>query len=95
MKLKISIILSAIVLLFSCRGDGDDVQTIDQVLRLYVKNSTGQDLLNSKIPGSYSSVTLLDQLDEITANKPISGYSLSKMQILLFIWIMLRALSGC
>lgn len=78
MKLKISIILSAIVLLFSCRGDGDDVQTIDQVLRLYVKNSTGQDLLNSKMPGSYSSVTLLDQLDEITANKPISGYSLLK-----------------
>ncbi|GGG42997.1 hypothetical protein [Epilithonimonas arachidiradicis] len=78
MKLKISIIFSAIVLLFSCRGDEDDIQVIDQVLKLYVKDAAGQDLLNSKIPGSYSSVALLDQLDETTANKPISGQTFLK-----------------
>lgn len=79
MKLRISIILTAVVLLFSCRGDEEDVQTIDQVLMLYVRSATNnQDLLNSKIDGSYSTVALLDQLDETTANKPITGYSLLK-----------------
>jgi hypothetical protein len=78
MKLRIPIILLAIVLLFSCRGDDDDTQVIDQVLKLYVKNSAGQDMLNSKISGSYSSVALLDLLDETTANKPISGQTFPK-----------------
>jgi len=80
MKLRISIILTTLVLLFSCRGDNeDDVQIIDQVLIMYVKSSTnGQDLLNSKIKGSYSSVALLDLLDPITAQKPISGQAFPK-----------------
>lgn len=80
MKLRISIILTAVVLLFSCRGDNeDDVQVIDQVLMLYVKSATNdQDLLNSKIDGSYSSVALLDLLDETTANKPITGQTFPK-----------------
>ncbi|WP_333851427.1 hypothetical protein [Epilithonimonas sp.] len=80
MKLRISIILTALILLFSCRGDNEeDVQVIDQVLTLYVKSATNdQDLLNSKIPGSYSSVSLLDLLDETIANKPISGQTFVK-----------------
>lgn len=80
MKLRISIILATIILLVSCKGDNeDDGQIIDQVLMMYVKSSAnGQDLLNSKINGSYSSVSLLDLLDETTANKPISGQSLVK-----------------
>lgn len=78
MKLRIPIILATIFLLFSCRGDEDDTQAIDQVLKLYVKNAAEQDLLNSKIPGSFSSVTLLDLLDETTANKPISGQTFLK-----------------
>jgi hypothetical protein len=80
MKLRISIILTAFVLLLSCRGDNEtDGQKIDQVLMLYVKSATnGQDLLNSKIPGSYSAVALLDLLDETTANKPISGQTFPK-----------------
>lgn len=77
MKLRISIILSAIILLLSCRGDGEDTQVIDQVLNLYMKNSAGQDLLNYKIKGSYSSVTLLDLLAD-TDLKSFSGYSLVK-----------------
>ena len=69
----------ALFALICCRGDEEDLQVIDQVLMMYVKNETNdQDLLNSKIPGSYSSVTLLDQLDETIADKPITGYSLLK-----------------
>ena len=64
MKQRISIILSAIILLFSCRGDDNDYQVIDQVLNLYVKSQDGQDLLDSEVEGSYSSVTLLDLLSE-------------------------------
>jgi len=80
MKLRISIILATVVLLFSCRGDNeDDVQIIDQVLMMYVKSSAnGQDLLNPKIKNSYSNVTLLDLLDPIVAQKPISGQTFPK-----------------
>jgi len=80
MKLRISIILATVVLLFSCRGDNeDDVQIIDQVLMMYVKSSTnGQDLLNPKIKNSYSNVTLLDLLDPVVAQKPISGQTFPK-----------------
>lgn len=78
MKLRLSIILSAIIILFSCRGDEEDFQVIDQVLKMYVRNAANQDLLNNRIPGSYTSVALLDLLDETTAEKPVSGYSLLK-----------------
>jgi len=80
MKLRISIILATVVLLFSCRGDNeDDVQIIDQVLMMYVKSSTnGQDLLNPKIKNSYSNVTLLDLLDPVVAQKPISDQTFPK-----------------
>lgn len=80
MKLRISIILAAVVLLLSCRGDNEgDGQVIDQVLMLYVKSAAnGQDLLNSKIDGSYSAVALLDRLDPTTANKPITGQTFPK-----------------
>ncbi|PZU81084.1 MAG: hypothetical protein DI529_15965 [Chryseobacterium sp.] len=64
MKLRLSIILSAIILLFSCRGDEEEIQVIDQVLNLYMKNSAGQDLLNTNIDGSYSSAALYDLLNE-------------------------------
>ncbi len=77
MKLKVSIFLSAIILLFSCRADEEDTQVIDQVINLYLKNSSGQDLLNSNITGSYSSTTLFDLLGE-TELESISGYSLLK-----------------
>lgn len=77
MKLKISIILSAILLLFSCQRDEEENQTIDQVLKLYMKNSAEQDLLNSKITGSYSSVVLQDLLGEKDL-QTISGYTFPK-----------------
>jgi hypothetical protein len=78
MKKYFLAITLALLTLVCCRGDeDDDIQTIDQVLNLYIHNSAGQDLLNSKIEGSYTSISLVDLLDE-TALKPISGYSLVK-----------------
>lgn len=77
MKLKISILLSALFFLFSCNRDEKETQTIDQVLRLYMKNSTNPDLLNSKIKGSYTNVTLLDLLGE-KDSIVISGSNLLK-----------------
>lgn len=77
MKLRFSIIVSTFIVLISCRGDQEDFQVIDQVLKMYVKSVSNQDLLNNKIPGSYSSVSLLDLLSE-TALTPVSGFSLLK-----------------
>lgn len=77
MKLRLSIIVAALVLLLSCQRDEEDIQVIDQVLKMYVQNSAGQDLLNSKITGSYTSVNLLDLLGE-TALVSVSGFSLIK-----------------
>ncbi|WP_312769668.1 hypothetical protein [Epilithonimonas sp.] len=78
MKKYFLTIAFALLTLVCCRGDEDNTQIIDQVLMMYVHNATGQDMLNSKIPGSYSSVALLDLLDETTADKPISGQTFPK-----------------
>jgi len=78
MKLKISIIVTTILLLFSCQRDEAEIQTIDQVLTLYMNSAaTGQDLLNPNIPGSYSTPSLLDLLGERDL-QPISGYTFPK-----------------
>jgi hypothetical protein len=77
MKLKISILISSILLLFSCQRDEGEIQDIDQVLKLYMENAGGQDLLNNKIPGSFTNVSLLDILS-VKDQLPISGYSLLK-----------------
>lgn len=77
MRFRFSLMVIGITCLLACRGDDQDVQTIDQVLRLYVKNNAGQDMLNSKIKGSYTSVNLLDLLSE-TALVNVSGASLMK-----------------
>ena len=75
MKLRISIILSTILVLMSCQRDEADVQTIDQVLKLYISSAaTGQDLLNPNIQGSYSTPTLLDLLG-VRDQEPISGFT--------------------
>lgn len=63
--------------LLACRGNDDELQKIDQVLQIYVKNSAGQDLLNSKIPGSFKSATLTD-IGGLYDQSSISGYSIKK-----------------
>ncbi|MDP9959007.1 hypothetical protein [Chryseobacterium lathyri] len=65
MKFKLNhiLIFKLIVILFltvSCGSDDDSLQRIDQVLNIYIKNSAGQDLLNAKKTGSYSSYTVND-----------------------------------
>lgn len=77
MKLKISIILSALILLLSCQRDEEETQVIDQVLKLYLKNAAGQDLLNNKINGSYTSAGLFDLLGDRDL-QAISGYTFPK-----------------
>ena len=43
----------------SCRNANDDAQKIDQRVQIYI-DSAGQDMLNSKIMGSYQSIVLND-----------------------------------
>lgn len=46
--------------LISCKSDDDSLQKIDQIFDLYMKNSAGQDLLNSKKTGSFISYSVND-----------------------------------
>ncbi|WP_027375963.1 hypothetical protein [Kaistella palustris] len=54
----------------SCRNTDDGIQRIDQILNLYI-DSAGQDMLNSKIPGSYSNIRWND-IYGLTDNAPVS-----------------------
>ncbi|MBK1895002.1 hypothetical protein [Chryseobacterium paridis] len=53
-------ILVVVFALLSCRSDDNDVQRIDQIFNLYMKNAAGQDLLNPKKAGSYTSIAMND-----------------------------------
>ena len=61
----------------SCRGSEAEVQQIDQVINLYLKDASGKDLLNTKLSGAYNTVQLLD-LNGLTDQVPISSFSLKK-----------------
>ena len=54
----------------SCRSDDDSVQRIDQVVNLYI-DSLGQDMLNSKVPGSYTN-SRMNNVYGLTDNAPVS-----------------------
>ncbi|MGV4415065.1 hypothetical protein [Chryseobacterium sp. T1] len=75
MKSQLSILFLSLLLIFSCRAEDESVQTIDQVLNIYVKNTAGKDLINPKIKNNYTQVQFLDLLAE-TNLKPISGVSI-------------------
>ncbi|MDQ1857911.1 MULTISPECIES: hypothetical protein [unclassified Chryseobacterium] len=66
-------ILVAVFALISCKNDDDSLQRIDQELNIYMKNSAGQDLLNSKLTGSYTGYSVND----IFGTKDISPVSIS------------------
>jgi len=54
-------LLGLLIFVFSCRGESvDDLQKIDQILHIYIKNSAGTDLLNNKNTESFYSVELKD-----------------------------------
>lgn len=63
-KLNYNFIFQLIALLFvtvSCGSDDESLQRIDQVMNIYIKNgTTGQDLLNAEIPGSYTAYSVND-----------------------------------
>ena len=47
--------------MFSCRGESiDDIQNIDQILKVYIKDSSGNDLLNTNVAGAFYSVDFKD-----------------------------------
>ena len=70
MKNVFFLLLAVFVVFLSCRSDEDSVQKIDQVINLYI-DSLGQDMLNTKLTGSYISSTMNDVYG-LTDNAPIS-----------------------
>lgn len=70
MKNVFFLLLAVFVAFLSCRSDEDSVQKIDQVINLYI-DSLGQDMLNTKLAGSYISSTMNDVYG-LTDNAPIS-----------------------
>ena len=59
MKNLFFLVMIAFFAFLSCRGDEESVQKIDQIINLYI-DSLGQDMLNSKIPGSYVASSMND-----------------------------------
>ena len=75
---KYIIVFFSVFFLFSCRKeDENNVQKIDQVINIYFKDSSGKDLLNTNLLGSYTSVSAQD-LDADKALQSISGFSVRK-----------------
>ena len=70
MKNVFFLLLAVFVAFLSCRSDEDSVQKIDQIINLYI-DSLGQDMLNTKLTGSYISLTMNDVYG-LTDNAPIS-----------------------
>lgn len=64
-------ILVAVFALISCKSDDDSLQRIDQMLNIYMRNSAGQDLLNSKKAGSYTGFSVND-IFGAKDNSPVS-----------------------
>lgn len=62
---KLFLVLTLIsITLLSCGSDEDSLQKIDQLLNLYIKDSSGTDLLKPTEIGSYTGVSFTDQLAE-------------------------------
>ncbi|WP_417428611.1 hypothetical protein [Halpernia sp.] len=77
MKNTLFIFLIVSFFVVSCRGNDEDVQQIDQVINLYIKDVSGKDLLNSKLAGTYNNVQFLD-LNGTRDLVPINSFSLKK-----------------
>ncbi|SFI42083.1 hypothetical protein [Halpernia frigidisoli] len=77
LKNAISIALICSLLFVSCRGNEEDLQQVDQIINLYYKDVSGKDLLNTELPGTFTSVRFLD-LNGATDQVPINSFSLKK-----------------
>ncbi|WP_407403791.1 hypothetical protein [Chryseobacterium sp.] len=51
--------------LLSCSSDEDDVQNIDQILDIYIKDPSGNDLLHPTKDGSYTVISMNDNLSDV------------------------------
>ena len=56
----------------SCRNDDDDLQKIDQILNIYMKDGTGRDLFHKKKDTTYFTYSLND-VNGVTDNAPVSA----------------------
>lgn len=70
MKAIFVVFIVMFLVVTGCRNNDGDLQYIDQIAEIYI-DSLGQDMLNSNIPGSYSSVSMNDVYG-ITDNAPVS-----------------------
>jgi len=59
MKNLFFILMIGAFAVLSCRNEDENIQRIDQIIQLYI-DSAGQDMLNSKIPGSYTDININD-----------------------------------
>lgn len=57
--------------LYSCKNDDEDIQYIDQIINLYIKDSSGSDLLKGDSVNTYISYSANDVLG-LNANAPVS-----------------------
>ncbi|KMQ69569.1 hypothetical protein ACM39_00435 [Chryseobacterium sp. FH2] len=76
--MKKNVAFGILIILFaltSCGRDEDSLQKIDQIFNLYIKNSAGQDLLNSTKSGSYTSISMND-VNGTQDVAPVTTYSL-------------------
>jgi len=64
MKNVIFGILVVFFALLSCGGDEDDIQKIDQILNIYMKNSSGRDLFHKKKDSTFYTYSLNDDLGD-------------------------------
>ncbi|WP_415324376.1 hypothetical protein [Chryseobacterium sp. MMS23-Vi53] len=56
----------------SCGSDNDDLQKIDQILNIYMKNGAGRDLFHKKKDNSYFTYSLND-VNGVADNAPVSA----------------------
>lgn len=56
----------------SCRNDDDDLQKIDQILNIYMKDGAGRDLFHKKKDTTYFTYSLND-VNGVTDNAPVSA----------------------
>ena len=75
MKNLFFILMIGAFAVLSCRNEDENIQRIDQIIQLYI-DSAGQDMLNSKIPGSYTDIKINDVYG-LTDTAPVS-FSLKK-----------------
>lgn len=70
MKNLFYLLLMVFTAFISCRNNDDSVQQIDQIINLYI-DSAGQDMLNTKIKGSYINSRMNDVYG-LTDTAPVS-----------------------